>query len=142
MTISIAPGRVLEIQQKIETWHDKTYMSQKQLESLIGKLQFASQVIRAGWVFLARLLDELRGSLKRGHFPVPNHIFQDLKWWDTIMPILNGTKLIYLNVFFEPGALINADTTLVGAGGVCMGHYFHPHFPAVIAGKAHIIAHL
>ena len=59
MTISIAPDRVTEIQQEIEAWHDKTTMSHKQLESLIGKLQFASQVIRAGWVFLARLLDEL-----------------------------------------------------------------------------------
>ena len=75
MTISIAPDRVLEIQQEVEAWYDKTSMSCKQLESLIGKLQFASQVIRAGWIFLARLLNELRGSPKREHFPVPDHIF-------------------------------------------------------------------
>ena len=75
MTISITPDRVMEIQQEIHAWHDKITMSIKQLESLIGKLQFASQVIRAGWVFLARLLDELRGSPKKGHFPVPEHIF-------------------------------------------------------------------
>ena len=142
MTISIAPDRVLEIQQEVEAWHDKTSMSRKQLESLIGKLQFASQVIRAGRVFLARLLDELRGSQKRGHFPVPDHIFQDFKWWDTIMPILNGMESIYLDIFFEPEALIDTDATLVGAGGVWKGHYFHAHFPAAIAGKPHIIAHL
>ena len=59
MTISIAPDRVHEIQYEIDTWHDKTLMSRKQLESLISKLQFASQVVRAGQVFLARLLDEL-----------------------------------------------------------------------------------
>ena len=117
-------------------------MSHKQLECLIGKLQFASQVIKAGQVFLARLLDELRGSPKRGHFPVPDHIFQDLKWWNTIIPILNGMKSIYLNIFFEPGALIDTDATQVGAGGVCKGHHFHAHFPPVITGKAHIIAHL
>ena len=58
------------------------------------------------------------------------------------MPILNGTKLIYLNIFFEPGALIDTDATLVGAGGVCKGHYFNACFPPAIAGKAHIIAHL
>ena len=79
MTISITPDRVLEIQQEIEAWCDKTSMSHKQLESLICKLQFASQVFRAGQVFLARLLDELRGSPKKGHFTVPDHIFQDLK---------------------------------------------------------------
>ena len=58
------------------------------------------------------------------------------------MPILNGTKSIYLNVSVEPGSLIDTDATLVGAGGVCKGHYFHANFPAVIAGKAHIIADL
>ena len=42
---------------------------------------------------------------------------QDIKWWQYIMPILNGTKSIYLDVFFEPGTLIDMDATLVGAGG-------------------------
>ena len=50
--------------------------------------------------------------------------------------------MIYLNVFFEPGALIDTDVTLFGAGGVCKGHYFHTCFPPAITGKAHIIAHL
>ena len=142
MTISITPNRVMEIQLEIEAWHDKTTILHKELQSLIGKLQFASQVIRAGWVFLARLLDELRGSPKKGHFPVPEHIFQDLRWWHTIMPIFNGMKSIYLDVFFKPGSLIDTDATLVGTGGVYKGHYFHAHFPAVITGKVHFIAHL
>ena len=141
MTISIAPDRVHEIQHDIDTWHDKTLISCKQLESLISKLQFASQVVSAGQV-LARLLDELWGSPKKGYFPVPDHIFQDLMWWDTIMPILNGTMSIYLDIFFEPGVLIDTDTMLVGAGGVCKGHYFHARFPQVITREAHIIAHL
>ena len=64
MTISIAPEWVNEIQAERDAWHNRAKMSCKQLESLIGKLSFASQVIRAGHVFLAYLLDELRGSLK------------------------------------------------------------------------------
>ena len=142
MTISIALDRVHEIQHEIDTWHDKTLMSHKQLESLISKLQFAFQVVRAGQVFLARLLDELWGSPKKGYFPVPDHIFQDLSLWDTIMPILNDTMSIYLDVFFEPRPLIDTDATLVGAGGVCKGHFFHAQFPQVITCEAHIIAHL
>ena len=74
MTISIVPDRVHEMQHKIDTWHDKTLMSRKQLESLIGKLQFASQVVRAAWVFLARL-DELSGFPEKGYFSVPDHMF-------------------------------------------------------------------
>ena len=57
------------------------------------------------------------------------------------MQILNGTKSIYLDVFFEPGALIDTDATLVGVG-VCKGYYFHTPFPQFIVQQAHIIAHL
>ena len=59
MTISIAPEQVDKIQAELDPWHNRAKMSRKQLESLIGKLQFASQVIRAGHVFLAHLLDKL-----------------------------------------------------------------------------------
>ena len=117
MIISISQARVDGIQAELEAWCNRAKMSCKQLESLIGKLQFTSQVIRAGWVFLAHLLDELRGSPKKGYVAVPTHIIQDLKWWQYIMPILNGTKSIYFNVFFEPSTLIDMDAMLVGPGG-------------------------
>ena len=94
MTISISPERVDDIQAELQALCNRTKMSHKQLESLIAKLQFASQVIRAGCVFLAHLLDELQGSPKRGYVSVPAHIVQDLRWWQYIMPILNGTKSI------------------------------------------------
>ena len=58
MTISIAPEQVDEIQTELDSWCNRAKMSCKQLESLIGKLQFASQVIRVGCIFLACLLDE------------------------------------------------------------------------------------
>ena len=45
-------------------------------------------------------------------------------------------------MFFEPGTLIDMDTTLVGAGGVCKGYYFHTLFPQFITQQAHIITHL
>ena len=67
---------------------------------------------------------------------------QDLRWWQYVMPILNGTKSVYMDVFFEPGTLIDTDATLVGAGGVCKGHYFDTQFPQFIIQQAHIIAHL
>ena len=59
MTISIAPEQIDEIQAEPDTWHNRDKMSHKQQESLIGKLQFVSQVIRVGRMFLACLLDEL-----------------------------------------------------------------------------------
>ena len=142
MTISISPEQFDEIQAELGSWCNRAKMSCKQLESLIGKLQFMSQVIRASCIFLAHLLDELRGSPKWGYVAVPMHIVQDVKWWQYIVSILNGTKSIYLDVFFEPGALIDTDAMLVGAGGVCKGYYFHTPFSQFITQQVHIIAHL
>ena len=142
MTISISPERVDEIQAELDSWCNRAKMSHKQLESLTGKLQFMSQVIRAGCIFLACLLDELRGSPKWGNIAVPVSIMQYIKWWQYIMLILNDTKSIYLDVFFEPGTLADMDVTLVGAGGVCKGYYFHTPFPQFIIQQAHIIIHL
>ena len=53
---------------------------------------------------------------------------QDLKWWQHVMPILNGTKSIYLDVFFDPGALIDTDASLVGVGGFGKVITSTPHF--------------
>ena len=59
------------------------------------------------------------------------------------MPILNGIKSIHLDVFFEPGALIDTDATMLEwGGGVCKGYYFHTPFPQFIVQQVHIIAHL
>ena len=135
MTISIVPEQVDEIQAELDTWYNRAKMSNKQLESLIGKLQFVPQVIRAGHMFLVCLLDELQGSPKWGYIAIPASIMQDLKWWQHIMPILNSTKSIYLDVFFEPGALIDTDATLVGAGVCVRVTISTPYFHTLLLSK-------
>ena len=135
MTISIAPEWMDEIQAELEAWCNRVKMSCKQLKSLIGKLQFTSQIIKVGHVFLAHLLDELRGSPKLGYIVVPVSILQDIKWWQYIMPILNGTKSIYLDIFFEPGVLIDTDATLVGAWGCTKVITSTPHFHSLSPSK-------
>ena len=112
ITTSIS-DRVDEIQAELEAWCNRAKMSHKQLESLTGKLQFASQVIRAGHVFLAHLLDELRGSPKKGYITCSLSLAPSSTW----MP--------YWWVL-----------------GVCKGFYFHTSFPDFIVQQAHIIAHL
>ena len=78
MIISTAPEWVDEIQAELDAWCNSAKMSCKQLESLIGKLQFASQVIRASCVFLAHLLDELQGSPKWGYMQILHPFYRIL----------------------------------------------------------------
>ena len=133
MTISISPDRVDEIQAELDAWGSRAKISHKQHESLIRKLQFASQVIRAGHVFLAHLLDDLRGSYHPRSKIVAVH-YANPQWYQVNL----------LGHFFEPGALIDMNAMLVGAGGVCKGYYFNTPFCEFIVGlqQTHIIAHL
>ena len=58
------------------------------------------------------------------------------------MPILNSTKSIYLEVFFEPSALINMDTKLVGAEGGVRVIISTPFSQIFFVQQTNIIAHL
>lgn len=58
----------------------------------MGKVDWASQVIRGGSTYLRRVLD-LKNSVKEKHNKVvlTNDFFADLKWWLSFMKIFNGT---------------------------------------------------
>ena len=73
MTISITQDRLNELVQELETWLGKTQFNHKDLVSLIGKLQFVCKCVRPGRVFLARLINKLRGG-KEGPFKVTEQI--------------------------------------------------------------------
>ena len=108
---------------------------------MIGKLQFVSHVIRSSRVFIARLLDDLRGMNRLDKYPVSQMLKRDVFWWQSMIPVMNGTRSIYEEIWWEPGALIDTDACLVGGGAVCRGEYFHIQFPEPMRQQPHIIAH-
>ena len=142
MTMSLSQDKIDDIQAELKEWLSRATHSRKQLEKLIGKLQFAAQVVRAGRVFIARLLDELRGAPHIGNIPTSTDIQADVNWWLKVMPFVNGTKSLYTTFLFKPGALIDTDATLVAAGGVCGKFFFRARFPAFIRQQTSHISQL
>ena len=60
MTISMTPDRMVELNQVLDTWRTKVCTNRHESERLIGKIQFVSNCVRQGRVFLNRLLSWLR----------------------------------------------------------------------------------
>ncbi len=66
ITIDTAKGelrlpedKLSRLQDLLEEWKSRKCCTQKELESLIGLLNHACKVIRAGWSFLRRMIDLL-----------------------------------------------------------------------------------
>ena len=60
MTMEIPPEKLQEISQETSKWLLKTKASRKEAESLIGKLQFVAKCVRAGRVFISRLINWIK----------------------------------------------------------------------------------
>ena len=59
MTLEVSPQRKEELVELLRHWKGKKLFSKKQLQSLIGKLSFVTNCVRAGRIFLSRLIEQL-----------------------------------------------------------------------------------
>ena len=142
MTLSIPPEKLQEVFETLSDWIGKTTMTRKELESLIGKLSFVAQCVRPGRIFIARLLEALRGLPRKGRFPVTEELLKDVIWWQRFAPEFHGISLIPENNWTEPNYFMSCDATLVACGGWSdHGEYFREKFPqSILSQKLHISA--
>ena len=66
MTMSIKPERIRELQELLAWWDSKTSATLHELQVLLGKLNFVCSTVRAGRIFVSRLINEISGFPKNG----------------------------------------------------------------------------
>ncbi|CAG2211665.1 unnamed protein product [Mytilus edulis] len=132
MTISIDTQRLSEILQLVSNWLCSTNCTKRELQSLLGKLNFVSQCVRSGRIFVSRLLNWLRDFPDNGKIVIPTDFKRDLFWWQEFLPSYNGISMILSDEFSNPDQLFSVDACLTGCGGWMDGRYFHCSFPEFI----------
>ena len=90
VTLSIDRSRMEEIRSLLEEWLDKNKCSKKDLQSLLGRLQFVASCVRPGRVFIMWLLALLRQIPKNGSVLIPEEARADLRWWRCFMEKYNA----------------------------------------------------
>ena len=60
MTIEITPERLCELRALLTTWLNKELASLKEVQSLLGKLNFVAACVRPGRIFISRMLKWLK----------------------------------------------------------------------------------
>ena len=129
MTMELPEDKVKEINQELDTWLYKTKARRKEVESLIGKLQFAAKCIRIGRVFIARLINWLKGLERSKPHSIPLEARKDISWWRRYLAQYNGVSLLWLIKTPGVDTVIATDASQYGYGGIAGKEYFRGKFP-------------
>ena len=135
MTMEISQQKMKDIMEEIKTWLNRTAAKRKEVESLIGKLQFLAKCIKAGWIFLSRIIQWIRGMNRQEEYPIPMEARKDIAWWGRCAQQFNRISLIWLHKELEVDKVIATDACLVGYGGTYKDHYIRGRFPMALRNK-------
>ena len=128
-TMEIPQEKLQEIMEELNSWLYKVSASRKEIESLIGKLQFAAKCVRMGRIFIARLINWIRGLSRKGKHRIPLEARKDISWWGRFMQEFNGISILWMVKVPNTDMEIATDASLQGYGGISEQEYFRGKFP-------------
>ena len=135
MTMEISVEKMDDIKRELDLWLYRQSATRREVESLIGKLQFLAKCIKAGRIFLSRLIQWLRGMDRMKRYSMTMEARKDIAWWGRCAHQFNGVSLLWLHS--QPGVdtIIATDAWLVGYGGTFKNQCFRGRFPQGIRGS-------
>ena len=128
-TIGVTPNRLQELSKELNLWRFKKYTTRCELESLIGKLQFVSNCVKPGRLFVLRLLGEMKRMSRGKTYFMNEEVRLDTKWWYLFLPQFQGTEILWLLDTAKIDEEFAVDACLVRAGGVRGNEVFTVLFP-------------
>ncbi|MGH7238572.1 MAG: reverse transcriptase domain-containing protein, partial [Candidatus Saccharimonadales bacterium] len=133
MAISLGPDKITAIMELLDEWTDCDTCSMKQLQSVIGTLQWAANVVTHGRTFIQRLRD-----LEHKYIHLDNHTDEsaiiindesreDVEWWRTFIRQWNGVSLLWDQEWLDDKHILQpfTDACDAGYGAVCGKDWFH-----------------
>ena len=123
MTLELPDDKLQELQNTLSTIVAKKKATKKQLQSIAGKLSWATQVIYGGRFHLRRILNAiipLRSAWHRTR--ITKDIREDVNWWLQFMYAFNGKTDM---VDARPTTPVYIDSCPVAAGAVYGNQYVY-----------------
>ena len=92
--IRLPRRKLKDIRKEVQEWIGKK-SCRKELESLIGRLGYASRVVKPGKTFMCHLFEALAGARhSHYHIRLGTAVRSDTPWWHTFVDGWNGVSLI------------------------------------------------
>ncbi len=97
MTASLTNDRLIVIRTTLLEWQQRTSCQLRELQSLVGLLNFAAKVVRPGRIFLRRMLDLLAATeqVESAVITLSKGFHADVRWWLAYMNEWNGVSVLY-----------------------------------------------
>lgn len=114
-------------------WKSRHSCTKRQLQSLLGSLNFICSVCRPGRTFLRRMIALLSRARKPNHHIRLTTAFRrDIVWWTTFLPQWNG-RCFFSDDQWVSNTVFNlyTDASKDGFGAYFNGHWFYGSFTAI-----------
>ena len=134
-TLEIDPSKLQELKDILGRWQGKKMATLKEIQQLIGKLNFATTMVQAGRLFYSRILEFFRSMPSKGKRRISAEVIKDINWWINFMVEFDGKTMMLPSSFTRPDTVWSLDSCLTGCGGWSEGEYFHFQFPKWITSQ-------
>ena len=132
MRMRLPQDKLLDSRAKVDDMYRRKKVSLRQLQSLIGSLNFACKVVMPGRTFLRRLINITKGVYK------PNHMLRlnaearlDLSSWKLFLDNFNGTSLCLPTTWTSSNCIrLYSDASLQGFAAVYGKRWLQGRFPS------------
>ena len=134
--------KVSSCQVMIRSMMHKKSIRLRELQSIIGRLNFACLAVPVGRPFLRRLIDLTRGTFKPEryiHISVQAH--QDLQAWDRFLGSFNGCSM-FKNRYWKEDEVLSMTTDAsgsIGFGAILGSAWLHGSWPSQLSDQSIVV---
>ena len=114
--LRIAPDKLHAIHQECLSVRQKTHLTKKQFQSLLGKLLYIQKCIKSSRIFVNRIIALFRSHIS-GRIRLTGEFYQHLDWFIVFLPHFNGVTYIAKHPIDESQSLY-LDACLTGMGAI------------------------
>ena len=141
MYMAIPQEKLTEIMACLESWRGRDSATRKEMQSLLGLLNFVASVAPPTRLFTNRMLDDLRETSHTGHRVLTQQFQQDVQFFLDLLPMFNGRRMMGKQLLPYQHQ-VELDACLSGCGAVAGDQFYAAQFPESVTEAAHTIAHL
>ena len=117
--LKITQERMEEIRELLSDWLSKSMCTKRDLLSIIGKLSFCARVVRAGKMFLRRLIELSKKARNLHHkLTLTSQVKADLRWWSKSIQSHNGITWLDEVWDHEKTHVLYTDASNVAIGSI------------------------
>jgi hypothetical protein len=123
LELRLPADKLSALKVELQAFKTRVRASKKQLQSLVGKLNFAASVVYGGRVFLRNIINTI-GVLKQDWHKarLGGDLLADIQWWLAFMETFNGKSVILQDL---PISAVYTDACTEGSGGFWGDFWFY-----------------